>query len=162
QQAGYQHQAKTDNMGLYWTATQPQTGKQVNVFPKMQPGHDYAGLIFAKAVPMPVGGVTPEKLKEVNAKLGQGCAIIHDAKTNTLLAATVHNFNNSNAQEVKALLDNIIAKADLASQLLNGNGQPAPLPAPAPQPAPTPVPAPVPAPVVVPNLAGTTWSGSEN
>src|SRR5262249_32049748 len=55
QQAGYQHQAKTDNMGLYWTATQPQTGKQVNVFPRMQPGHDYAGLIFAKAVPMPVG-----------------------------------------------------------------------------------------------------------
>ncbi len=160
QQGGYQITPKTDAIGTYWLAANPQSGKMAVIEPKTTQGNNIKGLLMSATVAMLQAPLTNEQTQAINAKLMPTHSLTYNAQTRELRVCTNFNEKDSNSQELRQLIETLFGKADLVNQMLGNQGQAAPIPAPVPVPAPAP--APIPAPVVMPNLVNTTWNGSEN
>jgi hypothetical protein len=160
QSAGFQPMVtfNAQNNLPVWSFMHPQSGKKIALAADKLQGNQIFGFAVACEVPMPLGGVNPQLLNQVNSKLNP--YILVPIQGNKLALARPYNLNDSNPQELLAIVTDLVAKASQAQQLLNG--QPPVAPAPAPTPAPVPAPVPVPAPGQVVNLAGTTWNGQHN
>ncbi len=151
QQAGLQVVSKSDAMGPFWWATDPQNGKAVLVEPYKMQGEQIEGIKMSVSLPMPAGGVTQQQFADINAKI-KPYTLVHNVQANLLEIRILYNYKDSNARELKAWANKMVATLNEVTPLVNGNAVPVVNPVPAP--------APIPAPAV--NLAGTTWKGTEN
>jgi hypothetical protein len=131
-----------------WGFKHPQSGKTICLSGVMQGGQICLFDVICE-MPMPLGGVNPQLLSQVNSKLNPYVLMLLQPGNELVLARSYYQ-NDSNPQELLAIVTDLVAKAGQAQQLLNG------------QPPVAPAPAPVAAPGQVLNLAGPTGSGQEN
>jgi hypothetical protein len=149
QQTGCQVETKVDNQGTFWHV-RTQNGPIVVVEPKVQ-GTSITCLTVHCGLPMPKGGVNEQQISAINAKLTATHKMVLLPQTPQfpaeLRVVTYCNYSDSNPQEMRFWVDGVIAKANLAHQMLSGS-----MPAPS---------APAVSGAPVGQLAGTTWVGTE-
>jgi len=146
--AGFQVHTKVDNIGTYWIVINLQNGKSVVIDPQNVVGNNVGKLLLGSRVPGAPAFLNQTQQQMIQPLLVPG--YFTNPVGTELRVLIYHNFNNSNPQELKTMIEKLISKADQLGLALANNGgfQPPPV-------------NPVPVPPAVPFLAGTTWTGTE-